>query len=460
MRIIVGGAGQVGMHLVDFLVNEGNDVIVLDSDVECIRQINQKYDVQAIVGHISDPEALEAAGASPDTDIFISVAQSDEVNILACQIADRIFGVPTKIARVRRRSYQKSYFRELSDHDILPIDHIIWPEVEAADAIASSLEIPGVAEAVSMCENIVQMISLHLASDCPILNQPLRQLTEKFSDLPITIIGIIRNEEIVIPSATDSLREGDQIYLCTERSYVSRAIATFGFEPKPLERVLIAGAGKIATELALKLAHDNHDLKIRLIENSAHQAREAAKILQNRAMVVRGDAMDIKVLEEAGIDRCDAVLSITNHEETNILLSLLAKRKNIERVAALINHIDYFPLLNALGVDMVVSPREITASNILRYIRLGQIQQAHSIAGGLAEVVDSEIHQNAPICGKTIQQANFPKKTIVGAVVRGGKMLVPKPDMFLKEGDHLVVMAHRQAVKQLQEKIISFYQQA
>ncbi|NQY81969.1 MAG: Trk system potassium transporter TrkA [Alphaproteobacteria bacterium] len=459
MRVIVGGAGQVGMHLIDFLVNEGSDVIVLDSDQERIRQINDKYDVQAIVGHISDPEALEAAGASAETDIMISVAQSDEVNMVASQIAHSVFGIQTKIARIRRRSYQESYFQALFDDKIFPIDHVIWPEMETAEAICMSLAIPGAAEAISLCDGIVELISLHLNENCPILNEPLRQLTDRFSDLPITITAIVRGEEVLVPSAQDVFRKGDQIYFCTDREYIPAALFTFGYEAKPLERVLIVGGGQIASELALKLIAEHSDIKIRIIEKSAQQAREVSQKMQGRAMVIRGDAMDIQILEEAGIDRCDTVLSLTNHEETNILLALLAKRKGIDRVASLINHSDYFPLLKALGVDMVVSPREITASNILRHLRSGHVHQAHSIAGGQAEVIESEISRNAPVCGKTIQEAQFPRKTIVGAVIRNQKMLVPKPDMRLLEGDHIVVLAHRSVVRKLQNKITPFHHQ-
>ena len=459
MQVIVGGAGQVGMHLIDFLVAEGNSVVVLDSNPERIREINNRYDVQAIVGHVSDPEALEAAGASPETDLIISVAQSDETNMVAAQIAHSVFGVQTKIARIRRRSYQESYFDALFEKRIFPIDHVIWPEMETAEAISKSLSIPGAAEAISLCEGIVELISLHLNENCKILDIPLRELTERFSDLPITIIAIARGDEVIVPSANEVCQQDDQIYFCTERNYISTALSTFGYESKPLERILIAGGGQVACELTLKLLEEHSDIKIRIIEKSKPQARAVVQRIQGRAKVLHGDAMDADILAEAGIDTADTVLSLTNHEETNILLALLAKRKGIERVGSLINHSEYFNLLKTLGVDMVISPREITASNILRHLRLGHVHQAHSIAGGQAEVIESAIGLEAPVCGKTIQEAHFPNKTIVGAIVRNQKMIVPKPDMLIREDDHIVVLAHRSVAHKLQSKITPFHHQ-
>ena len=459
MQVIVGGAGQVGMHLIDFLVAEGNSVVVLDSDPERIREINNRYDVQAIVGHISDPEALEAAGASPETDLMISVAQSDETNMVAAQIAHSVFGVQTKIARIRRRSYQEAYFEALFERRIFPINHVIWPEMETARAISMSLAIPGAAEAISLCDGIVELISLHLNEKCSILNIPLRKLTQQFSDLPITIIAIVRGDEVIVPTANEVCKHDDQIYFCTERSYIATALSAFGYESKPPERVLIAGGGQVARELTLKLLEEHSDIKIKIIEKSKSQARAASQKLHGRAKVLFGDALDSDILAEAGIDTADTVLSLTNHEETNILLALLAKRKGIERVGSLINHSEYFNLLKTLGVDMVISPREITASNILRHLRLGHIQQAHSIAGGQAEVIESEIDAEAPICDKTVQEANFPNRTIVGAIVRNQQMLMPKPDMLIRKDDHIVVLAHRSVTRKLQNKITPFQHQ-
>lgn len=459
MQVIVGGAGQVGMHLIEFLVAEGNSVVVLDSDPERIAEVNQRYDVQAIVGCVSDPEALEAAGASAETDLLISVTHSDEINMVASQIAHSVFEVQTKIARIRRRSYQESYFDALFEKRIFPIDHVIWPEKETAEAISMSLSIPGVAEAISLSEGVVELISLHLNEKCKIFDIPLRDLTERFSDLPITIVGIVRGDEMMVPSANDVCKLGDQIYFCTEPSYIATTLATFGYDTKPLERVLIAGGGQVAYELTLKLLEEHGDLKIRIIEKSKRQARATSQKLQGRARVIHGDAMDAGILSEAGIDSVDTVLALTNHEETNILLALLAKRKGINQVGSLINHSDYFNLLKTLGVDMVISPREITASNILRHLRLGHVHQAHSIAGGQAEVIESAIGIEAPICGKTIQEAHFPDKTIVGAVVRNQKMIVPKPDMRIRQDDHLVVLAHRSVARKLQSKITPFHHQ-
>ena len=453
MKLIIGGAGRVGLHLLDFLAKEGNDIIVIDSDPERIRHINEKYDVQGYVGHTGDPEVLAEVGASSDIDIMIAVAHSDEVNILAAQVARTVFNVQTSIVRIRRPSYLGSHFLPLIDQGVIPIDHIISPEMETADAIRKSLEISGAAEASPLCDGVVELISLHLHADCSILNTPLRALTDRFSDLPITIMAIVRGERILVPRASECFEVDDLVYFCVDHKYITKGLETFGYEVKPLERVMIAGGGQIAANLCEKLLRDFSDIKIRVIEKSPARARELSNLMKGKITVVRGDSMELDILEEAGIERADAVLTVTDNEEINILLALLAKRKGVERVGALVNRSDYFPMLNALGIDMVISPRDVTASMIMRYLRSGQVLQVLSIAAGQAEVIESLITANSPICDQTIQEAHFPKQALVGAIVRDGKMLVPRPNMTIQAEDRMVILAERSMVDRVQDKL-------
>ncbi|MEC7463247.1 MAG: Trk system potassium transporter TrkA, partial [Pseudomonadota bacterium] len=355
MKVIVCGAGQVGYHIARQLSLENHDVTVVDSSEENIRSVNETLDVQALQGFASYPDVLERANAA-DADLLIAVTQSDEVNMVACQVAHSLFNVPTKLARVRNQSYLRPIWADLFSRDNMPIDVIISPELEVARAISRDLVIPGAFDTVPMVDGKVRVIGVRCNDDCPVINTPLRQLTGVFPDLHIVIVGIIRDGKTIVPGADEEMFAGDDVYFVADNEHVGRAMNIFGHEESQARRIIIAGGGNVGVFLGQLVRDEHPGVYARVIDANREVAERAARRLPETT-VIAGNALDPAILEEAGVDVTEAIVAVTNDDETNILGSLLAKRHGAERAIALVNNTNYSPLITTLGVDVVISPR-------------------------------------------------------------------------------------------------------
>ncbi|MTI10062.1 Trk system potassium transporter TrkA [Curvivirga aplysinae] len=449
MKVIICGAGQVGFHLARYLSAEDNDITVVDQSPELIGKINDQLDVQAFVGHAAHPHTLERAGAE-DADMLIAVTFTDEVNMTACQVAHSLFNVPTKIARIRQQNYLDPLWGNLFSKDNLPIDVIISPEIEVARAINRRLHVPGAFDMIPMADDRVRVIGVRCTEDTPIINTPLRQLTSLFPDLSIRVIAIRRDTKMIIPTSNDQMFAGDEVYFVTETAHLSRAMSAFGHEEKETRRIVIIGGGNIGTYLAKELEEANDGYSARIIEYSPERAREVAEILPTTS-VIRGDALDSEILEEANISRAEAVVAVTDQDETNILSSLLAKRQGVERAITLVNKANYNQLINNLGIDVVVSPREITASTILQHVRRGRIRAVHSLRDAEAEVIEAEALATSQLVGKAIRDAKIPKGVVVGAIVRGEEIIIPRAGTIIEENDIIILCASSEVVRKVEK---------
>ena len=356
MKVIVCGAGQVGSNIARYLAMEDNDVTVIDQSAELVRRIGDSLDVKGIVGHASHPDALERAEAE-DADILIAVAQDDEINMMACQVAHSLFDVPIKIARIRNQSYLRPVYSNLFSRENLPIDVIISPEIEVARAVTRRLQVPGAFEMIPLVDGLVRLVGVRCGENCPLVKTPLRQLTQIFPDLLITIVGIARQNRVIVPNADEQMLPGDEVYFVVEGSQLARAMSAFGFEEPEARRLLVFGGGNIGLFLIKQIEADYPWCNVKLIEASADRARLVAGEFQ-RTVVIQGDVLDPDILEEANVAATDTVIAVTNDDETNILSSLLAKRYGCRRAITLINKGTYEPLVATLGIDVVVSPPE------------------------------------------------------------------------------------------------------
>lgn len=449
MKVVICGAGQVGFHLARYLAGENNDVTVVDQSPELIGKINDQLDVQAFVGHASHPDMLERAGAA-DADMLIAVTFTDEVNMIACQVAHSLFNVPTKIARIRQQSYLDSAWANLFARDELPIDVIISPEIEVARAVARRIRVPGASDMIPMADDRVRVIGVRCTEDCPVIHTPLRQLTSLFPDLNITVIAVIRDEKMQIPSADDQMLPGDEVYFVAESAHVARAMAVFGHEEPETRRLIIVGGGNIGTTLAQDIASSEDGYTARIIELNKARARKVAELLPTTT-VIQGDALDHEILEEAGIRETEAIVAVSDQDETNVLSSLLAKRYGVDRAVTLVNKTNYGPLITALGVDVVVSPREITASTILQHVRRGRIRSVHSLRDGFAEIIEAEALETSSLVGQPLKEAKLPNGVIVGAIVRGDRVIIPRPDTTVDAKDRVILLASARAVKKVEK---------
>ena len=449
MRIIVCGAGLVGSSIARQLASENNDVTIVDQSPETIQQMNDSLDVRAIEGYASHPDVLEKAGAH-DAEMIVAVTQNDEINMVACQVAHSLFEVPTKIARIRAQTYLDPSWQNLFTRDHMPIDVIISPEIEVARAITSRLTVPGATDMVSFADDRVRVVAVSIDESCPIIDTPLRQLTELFPDLHMRIVGIVRAEGIITPGGDDQILVGDEVYFSVETKQVQRAMSAFGHEEKEARRIVVIGGGNIGLFLSKQIIDEIPDVRLKLIELNRDQAERVADQLE-KAVVIFGDSMASEILAEANVQEADAVIAVTNDDQVNILSSLLAKREGAARATTLVNNMTYGPLVRSLGIDAVVNPRAITVSRILQHIRRGRIRGVHSLRDGLAEIIEAETLETSPLSGKTLRAAKLPSGIIVGALVRGEEVIVPRADTVIQTGDRVIVFATRDMVKKVEK---------
>ncbi|MBL8628970.1 MAG: Trk system potassium transporter TrkA [Rhodospirillaceae bacterium] len=452
MKIIVCGAGEVGSSIAAYLAAEGGNITVIDQDASLVRQVAENLDVTAVIGHASHPDVLERAGIA-DADMIIAVTYSDEVNMVACEIAHSLFKVPTKIARIRSQVYLQPVWGDLFTTRGIPIDVVISPEVEVARAVKRRIETPGATEVISLADDKVRLVGVRCTADTPISATPLRQLTSLFPDLKIVVVGIKRGERVIIPRADDEMYDGDDVYFVVASDQCQRALATFGHEEEATRRVVILGGGNIGLFVAEQLERDHPEINTKIIEFDRARAEFLAQTLKSTT-VLHGDAMDPGILSEAGVHDAKTVVALTHQDETNILASLLAKRKGAERVITLLNKSGYNSLVGSLGVDVIVNPRSVTVSRILQHVRRGRIHAVHTVQDDFGELIEAEAMQTSGLVGKPLRELNLPSGTRIGAVIRKGQVIVPRGTSIVETGDRIVLFAAKSAVKQV-EKLFS-----
>jgi len=452
MKVIVCGAGQVGFNIAHYLAGENNDVTIIDQRPELIRKVSDTLDVQVVLGFASHPAVLEQAGAG-DADMIIAVTAADEVNMVACQVAHSLFNVPTKIARVRSQAYLQPLWANLFSREHLPIDVIISPEIEVARAIAKRLQVPGAIDVIPLVGDKVRLIGVRCTDQCPLINTPLRQLTVLFPDLAIVVTGIVRDGKAIVPTSDDQMLEGDEVYFVVDTTHVDRALSAFGREDQEARRIVIFGGGNIGLFLAQQLEAARPGTSIKIIESNKERAEFVAKAV-GHTVVIHGDALDPEILEEASVGAAEAVVAVTNDDETNILSGLLAKRYGCRRTMALINKTTYNSLVAPLGIDVAINPRAITVSNILQHVRRGRIHAVHSLHEGFGELIEADALETSSLVGKPLRDVKLPNGVLLGAVVHDGKVVSPRGSTVIHPGDRVILFATADAVKKV-EKMFS-----
>jgi trk system potassium uptake protein TrkA len=358
--------------------------------------------------------------------------------MVTCQVAHSVFGITRKIARLRAQSYLDAIYSDLYRRDHLPIDVVISPEKEVAEAALQRLAAPSTFDTESFMGGRVQLLGVALDEECPVLNTPLRQLTDLFSTLRAIVVGVRREGRLFAPEPGDQLFANDQIYVFSHVEDVNRTLDIFGKATKKQERVVIIGGGNVGLAVAMALENRTDRIRAKMIERSRPQAERAADILQ-RTIVLNGDGMNMELLNEANIDRADAVLAVTDDDKTNILAAVRAKQAGCPMAIALINDPTLVPLMGALDIDAYINPRATTVSSILRHIRHGRVRAIYSIGDAEAEVIEAQVLSTSPIAGRQVRDIEFPEGVLMGAVMKGEKIVKPTGDTKIEEDDVIVL---------------------
>jgi len=439
MKVIICGAGQVGWQIARHLASEKNDVTVVDRNPDLVRQATDTLDVQGIVGFASYPDILARAGAD-DADMVIAATHSDEVNMVTCQVAHSVFNIPRKIARLRSQSYLDAIYSDLYRRDHLPIDVVISPEKEVAEAALRRLQTPAAFETEFFFGGEIQMLGITLDDKCPVLNTPLKQLSDLFSTLSTVVVAIRRQGTLFVPSSGDQLFSGDSCYIFIQKHDVQRALEVFGKTTQAQDRVVIIGGGNVGFTVAKHLENRSSRIRAKVIEIDRDNAEHAAELLE-KTIVLHGDGLDAEMLAEANIERSDAILTLTDDDKTNLLAAIRAKSMGCPLAICLINDPSMVPLLHAMGIDAYVNPRATTVSSILRHIRHGRVRGVYSIGDAEGEVIEAQVMSTSTIAGQYIRDIEFPEGVLVGAVRKGTKILKPSGSLRIEDGDHVVLFA-------------------
>lgn len=446
VKVVVCGAGLIGAGIAKYLAQEKTDVVVIDSCDENLRKIGDSLDIQTILGNPSHPTILERAGIQ-DAQLIIAVTPSDELNILACQVAHSLFEIPLKIAYIKNQVFFDPHWASLFSLQNIPIDVLISPEREIACTISRTLQVPGAFDLIPLGTDHIRIVGVKCPAHCPLIYTPLRQLSTLFPDLEMGILILVRGDTLILGTPEEQIFPGDEVYFIAPTEHVSIAMQAFGYEKKASRNVLILGAGNIGVSLARELEQNVPDITIKLVEYDRDRAVQAAQTLEN-SIVICGDALDGQILSEANVANTETVVAVTNDNEVNILASLLAKRSGALQAITLINNPAYSPLVTPLGIDSIISPGDITISSILHHVRRGRVHSVYTIRDGLGEIMEAEVLESSPFVNSTVRSLNNPNKFIIGAVLREGQVIIAHDTLVIRAGDLVILFAKSDSLRE------------
>ncbi len=447
MKIVIVGAGEVGFHSAQKLSEEGQDVVLIDKDPDKIKRITENLDVQAITGSGTSPAILKSAGIS-DADMLVAATDSDEANLIACLLAKNLNRYILKVARVRNREFLDE--KELFGDSLLGVDRIINPESTMVDTIQNLMKVPGASDVLDFVDGRIKLIGFTVKKDSPLAGRRL----STFDDLNGSILvgAIIRGEKVLVPHGEDVIKTGDLIYFVIRSNEINKVYKFLGIREDINPRgVIIVGGGETGAFLAGALDHTS--LHVKIIEKDSHRCEELAERLDN-VIVINGDGTDKDLLLEENIHEMDFMIALTGDEENNVLMSLLARELGVKKIITRISKLSYIPLVSAIGIDTVVSPRLSAVRAILQYIRHGKVISVAPLKGEQAEAIEAEALETSDIVDTPLSQVKFPKGALVGAIVRGDEIIIPRGDTIIRARDRLIFFVLREVIPKL-EKLLT-----
>ena len=435
MKIIILGAGQVGSSLAENLTSEANDITIIDKDEKTLLALQDRLDLRTIAGHASHPDILRAAGAD-DADMLIAVTDSDETNMVACQVAYTVFHTPTKIARVRALGYLSH--PQLFQQEALPVDVLISPEQLITEYIESLITHPGALQVLDFADKKVQLVGVRAYYGGPLVGHELSTIKKHMPSVEIRVAAIYRRDRAIIPQGNTVIEADDEVFFVAAPKCIRAMISELRRLDKPYKKIMIVGGGNIGKRLAQAL---ENDYQVKLIDHNSARAHDLAKEL-DKTIVLNGDASDGNLLIEENIDNTDIFCSVTNDEEANILSAMLAKRLGARKVMALINRTAYVDLIQGGEIDVAISPQQSTISSLLAHVRRGDVVKVHSLRRGAAEAIEAIAHGDkttSKVVGREIDELKLPYGTTIGAIVRGNQVVIAHHNTVIEPEDHVIL---------------------
>lgn len=436
MKIIILGASQVGTTVAENLASEANDITVVDQNVNQLRALQDHLDLRTVVGHASHPEVLARAGAK-DADMIVALTNSDETNMIACQVAYTLFHTPTKIARVRSASYLAH--GKLFSQEALPVDVLISPEQLVTDSIQRLIETPGALQVLDFAGGKVRLVAVKAYYGGPLVGHELRTLREHMPGIETRVAAIFRQDRAILPEGDTVIEADDEVFFIAATNHIRAVMSELRKLDNPVRRVILAGGGNIGHRLANAL---EATCNVKLIERSQTIARDLSEVLK-KTIVLQGDAADEELLREESIDKTDVFCAVTNDDQVNILSSMLAKRMGARKVMALINRSAYVDLVHAgSNIDIAISPQQTTIGSLLAHVRRGDVVVVHSLRRGAAEAIEAIAHgdrRTSKVVGCMVEDIRLPPGATIGAVVRGEQVIIAHHDTVIEADDHVIL---------------------
>ncbi|WMY94969.1 MAG: Trk system potassium transporter TrkA [Arsenophonus sp.] len=437
MKIIILGVGQVGETLAENLVDDNNDITIVDINSERLHQLQDKFDLKVITGYASYPRVLKEAGAE-DADMLIAVTNSDEINMIACQIADSLFHTPNKIARIRSSEYIKENKKLFLPNGKIPINYLISPEQLVIDHIYKLIQYPGALQVVHFANNKVSLVAAKAYYGGLLVGNSLSHIKEHLPHINTRIVAIFRQEKPIRPQGSTIIEASDEIFFVVETEHIRAIMNELQRLEKPYKRIMIVGGGNIGAGLAQKL---EKKYKTKLIERNQERANKLVELLHHTT-VFYGNASDQELLSKENIEIIDVFIAVTNDDEANIMSAMLAKKMGAKKVIVLIQRIAYVDLVQGEVIDIAISPQQVTISALLGHIRKAGIINVSSLRQGIAEAIEVIGHgdtSTSKIVGKKIEKIKLPPGTIICAIVRNDKVIIADDHHIIEQGDHIII---------------------
>ena len=435
MKIIILGAGQVGASLAENLANEANDITIIDTDIGRLRELQDRLDIRTVNGKASHPSLLNQAGAQ-DADMLIAVTNSDEVNMIACQIGQTLYNIPTKIARVREHDYLQQ--ENLFNRENLPIDVLISPEKLVTEHIKRMIQYPGALQVLDFADGKAQLVAVKAYYGGPLVGREISYLRTHMPNTDTRVAAIFRQGKAIIPQVNTVIEADDEVFFIAARKDIRSVMSELRRLDNPYKRIIIAGGGNIGARLAENL---EKKYQVKIIERNINRCNDLARTLSN-TIVLHGSASDRDLLLEENIEDTDVFCALTNDDEANIMASMLAKRLGARSVMTLINNPAYVDLVQGGVIDIAISPQQTTIGALLTHVRRGDVVAVHSLRRGAAEALEAVAHgdkRSSKVVGRALEDINLPPGTTIGAIVRNDEVLIAHDDVIVENGDHVIL---------------------